>query len=136
MSLHSRFLKRSSCQLTRRGIGMGKLNYSPQVQARFMLVFSLYYCVLRAKGYEVIHRDNEFYGLPSEVDEFITPEGIGDWIKTLKLPHKVRDYQYKGIYEALRNKRKLLLSPTGSGKSLMIYALSRFWDRKRIYKHS
>ena len=30
------------------------------------------------RGYEVIHRDNEFYGLPSEVDEFITPEGLGD----------------------------------------------------------
>ena len=84
------------------------------------------------RGYEIIHRDNEYYGLPSEVDEFVTPEGIGDWIKTLRLPHKVRDYQYKGIYEALRNRRKLLLSPTGSGKSLMIYALARFWELKNL----
>ena len=84
------------------------------------------------KGYEVIHRDNEYYGLPSEMDEFITPEGLGDYIKSLHLPHKVRDYQYKGIYEALRHKRKLLLSPTGSGKSLMIYALTRFWTLKNL----
>jgi len=84
------------------------------------------------KGYEVIHRDNEFYGLPSEVDEFITPQGIGEYVKSLHLPHKVRDYQYKGIYEALRHKRKLLLSPTGSGKSLMIYALARFWEMKML----
>ena len=84
------------------------------------------------KGYEVILKDNEFYGLPSTVDEFITPEGIGEYIKSLNLPHKVRDYQYKGIYEALRNKRKLLLSPTGSGKSLMIYALTRFWAAKNL----
>ena len=84
------------------------------------------------KGYEVIHRDNEYYGLPSEMDEFITPEGIGDYVKSLNLPHKVRDYQYKGIYEALRHKRKLLLSPTGSGKSLMIYALTRFWTAKNL----
>jgi len=84
------------------------------------------------KGYEVIHRDNEYYGLPSEMDEFITPEGLGDYIKSLHLPHKVRDYQYKGIYEALRYKRKLLLSPTGSGKSLMIYALTRFWTAKNL----
>ena len=84
------------------------------------------------KGYEVILKDNEFYGLPSTVDEFITPEGIGEYIKSLNLPHKVRDYQYKGIYEALRNKRKLLLSPTGSGKSLMIYALTRFWAAKKL----
>ncbi len=85
-----------------------------------------------AKGYEVIHRDNEFYGLPSEVDEFITPQGIGEFIEYLHLPLKVRDYQYKGIYEALRHKRKLLLSPTGSGKSLMIYALARFWEMKML----
>ena len=84
------------------------------------------------KGYEVILKDNEFYGLPSTVDEFITPEGIGEYVKSLHLPHKVRDYQYKGIYEALRNKRKLLLSPTGSGKSLMIYALTRFWAAKKL----
>ena len=84
------------------------------------------------KGYEVILKDNEFYGLPSTVDEFITPEGIGEYVKSLHLPHKVRDYQYKGIYEALRNKRKLLLSPTGSGKSLMIYALTRFWAAKNL----
>ena len=84
------------------------------------------------KGYEVILKDNEFYGLPSTVDEFITPQGIGEYVKSLRLPHKVRDYQYKGIYEALRNKRKLLLSPTGSGKSLMIYALSRFWTAKKL----
>ena len=84
------------------------------------------------RGYEVILKDNEFYGLPSEVDEFVTPQGLGEYVKTLNLPHKVRDYQYKGIYEALRHKRKLLLSPTGSGKSLMIYVLARFWEMKML----
>ena len=95
-----------------------------------LLPYIVAFC--QEKGYEVIHRDNEFYGLPSEVDEFVTPQGIGDYVKTLNLPHKVRDYQYKGIYEALRHKRKLLLSPTGSGKSLMIYALTRFWTLKNL----
>ena len=84
------------------------------------------------RGYEFIYRDNKFYGLPSEVDEFITPEGVGDFVKSLNLPFKVRDYQYKGIYEALRNRRKLLVSPTGSGKSLMIYALTRFFEAKNL----
>ena len=95
-----------------------------------LLPYIVAFC--QERGYEVIHRDNEFYGLPSEVDEFVTPQGIGDYVKTLNLPHKVRDYQYKGIYEALRHKRKLLLSPTGSGKSLMIYALTRFWTLKNL----
>ena len=84
------------------------------------------------RGYEYTYRDNEFYGLPSEVDEFVTPQGVGDFVASLRLPFKPRDYQYKGIYEALRHKRKLLLSPTGSGKSLMIYALTRFFEAKDL----
>lgn len=86
----------------------------------------------KERGYEYVYRENKFYGLPSEVDEFVTPEGIGEFVKTLNIPHKVRDYQYKGIYEALRNKRKLLLSPTGSGKSLMIYAITRYFEKKNL----
>ena len=95
-----------------------------------LLPYIVAFC--QERGYEVIHRDNEFYGLPSEVDEFITPQGIADYVTSLRLPLKVRDYQYKGIYEALRHKRKLLLSPTGSGKSLMIYTLCRFWTQRNL----
>ena len=111
----------------------GKIKlFSPATGEIYVGLFPYITAFCKEKGYEVIHRDNEFYGLPSEVDEFITPEGVGDYVKSLNLPHKVRDYQYKGIYEALRNKRKLLLSPTGSGKSLMIYALTRFWEAKNL----
>ena len=41
--------------------------------------------------------------------------------------HKPRDYQIDGVYDALRNNRKLLVSPTASGKSLMIYAIIRYF---------
>lgn len=37
-----------------------------------------------------------------------------------------RDYQLKAIYQALTNKRGILLSCTGSGKSLMIYGILRY----------
>ena len=58
----------------------------------------------------------------------ITPRSVVGFVKSLCLPRlfKVRDYQYKAIYEALKYNRRLLLSPTASGKSLMIYALVRF----------
>ena len=36
------------------------------------------------------------------------------------------DYQYRAVYE-WPNTTKLLLSPTGSGKSLMIYSLVRYY---------
>jgi superfamily II DNA or RNA helicase len=48
------------------------------------------------------------------------------FITTLNLPYKVRDYQLKSFINAVRNKRMLLLSPTASGKSLIIYLIVRY----------
>lgn len=36
-----------------------------------------------------------------------------------------RDYQILGIWEAIKSKRKIFVSPTASGKSLIIYGISR-----------
>ena len=38
-----------------------------------------------------------------------------------------RDYQIEAVYDALRYNRKLLISPTASGKSFMIYAIVRYF---------
>ena len=77
--------------------------------------------------YEYEIEENEFYGSPDDFNELITPEGVAGFVKALHLPVKVRDYQYQAIYECLRYNRRLLLSPTASGKSLMIYALVRYY---------
>ena len=87
---------------------------------------------LQERGYPYTYVDNEVYGLPEEVDELVTPAAVGVFVKGLQLPHKVRDYQYQAIYEAMRYKRRLLLSPTASGKSLMIYALCRYFEKKNL----
>ena len=39
----------------------------------------------------------------------------------------LRDYQEEAIHHALKYKKSLLLSPTGSGKSLMIYMILRWY---------
>ena len=44
--------------------------------------------------------------------------------------HQPRKYQVQGVYDALRHNRKLLISPTASGKSLMIYSLVRYYTDK------
>ena len=44
--------------------------------------------------------------------------------------HAPRDYQIEGVYDALRHNRKLLISPTASGKSLMIYSIVRYYVEK------
>lgn len=42
-------------------------------------------------------------------------------------PVKLHDYQINAIQHAIEQKRCLLLSPTGSGKSMIIYALLRYY---------
>ena len=80
------------------------------------------------KGYKYRMEDCKYFGHPLEQNDFVTPKSVVGFVKSLHLPPslKVRDYQYKAIYEALKHNRRLLLSPTASGKSLMIYALVRF----------
>lgn len=45
---------------------------------------------------------------------------------------KPRDYQLMAIKHAIDNKRALLVSPTGSGKSLIIYYLIRYFHAKKV----
>ena len=73
--------------------------------------------------------DNEYYGPPFEVNEGISYEGVKDYMKSI-CRHPPRKYQIEGVYDALRHNRKLLLSPTASGKSLMIYSLVRYYTDK------
>jgi superfamily II DNA or RNA helicase len=54
-----------------------------------------------------------------------------EFIQSLNLqghgnPIEVRDYQIDAVQHAVHNHRALLLSPTGSGKSLIIYSLVRY----------
>lgn len=56
----------------------------------------------------------------------------GQFVERLKLPITPRDYQVNGFVHAIRNNRAVLLSPTGSGKSLMIYMISRFYPHKKL----
>ena len=55
----------------------------------------------------------------------VSPKSKG---KTLQ----IRDYQMAAFTHAVRNNRSLLLSPTASGKSLIIYLLSRWYESNRV----
>jgi len=44
-------------------------------------------------------------------------------------PIQIRDYQFDAVFQAIKDGRRLLLSPTGSGKSLIIYCLIRWHER-------
>ena len=73
--------------------------------------------------------DNDYYGTPYEENEGISYEGVKDYMKSI-CSHNPRKYQVEGVYDALKHNRKLLISPTASGKSLMIYSLVRYYVDK------
>ena len=81
----------------------------------------------RSRGYDVTE-DMEL--LQAEFSLAETKE----FLNTLGLPETVkpRDYQLKAFVQAVRNKRSMLLSPTASGKSLIIYMLMRYYNVRTL----
>jgi superfamily II DNA or RNA helicase len=76
--------------------------------------------------------ENEVYD-----NEFSLTEA-SQFIKTLNLPSSInpRDYQLEAFTHAIRTRRCLLLSPTGSGKSLIIYLIQRYLHEKCNIKNT
>ena len=66
------------------------------------------------------------YGLPENYNKIDVKE-IYEFVKTLELPFEIRDYQFDAVTTGIHRKRGILLSPTGSGKSLIIYVLAMYW---------
>ena len=91
-----------------------------------------------------------YIGLLPYVDEFCRERGydiIGiedilgvkerekcsqSWLADLNLPFEPREYQIDAFNTATQYGRQLLLSPTASGKSLIIYLLARYYNKKTI----
>ena len=95
-------------------------------------------------------KTNKIYiGLLPYVDEFCRERGydivgindiIGDkerqQMKTFytrtRFTFEPRDYQLDAFRTAVQYGRQLLLSPTASGKSLIIYLLARYYNKKTV----
>jgi len=73
--------------------------------------------------------DNKYYGTPYEENDHISYEGVKGYMQAI-CSHSPRKYQIEGVHDALKHNRKLLISPTASGKSLMIYSLVRYYVDK------
>jgi len=91
------------------------------------------------KGYvENFAKEREYSIDDSEYiksSDTVTYEEVKDFCEGLNLssrnePIQIRDYQIDAVYQAINDGRRLLLSPTGSGKSLIIYCLVR-WHASR-----
>jgi len=77
------------------------------------------------RGYNIVidpaYNDQEFS--LAEAKEFVS---------TIGLPFAPRDYQLDAFAHAVKKRRALLLSPTASGKSLIIYMLSKYLNQKTL----
>lgn len=82
------------------------------------------FCADRFYPLQII--DNEEYGIPLQKNKVSHPHLV-EFLKGLETPFETRDYQYDAIAHGIENKRCILLSPTGSGKSFIIYNLLRWY---------
>ena len=100
--------------------------YSPATGALYHGLTNHLHTWAYERKYNIEYEKDEWYGDVYEDNSLVSPRGVKLFMdKISKI--KPRDYQYKAVYEAIKNNRKLLLSPTGSGKSLMIYSLVRYY---------
>lgn len=81
-----------------------------------------------SRGYSMSFDDELYY-------DNISRKELQDHIDSLGLPSKlsVREYQFESSLKCIKSKRRLLLSPTSSGKSLMIYIIGSWYkDLKKL----
>ncbi len=78
------------------------------------------------RGYGVALKDSH-YGLANDRNKVNHIELLKTISTFENLPFLPRDYQYDAITHAIENKRCVLVSPTGSGKSFIIYLLMRWF---------
>ena len=67
-------------------------------------------------------------GKDVEVDKKVNKDVVAKFSNSLGQKFEARDYQIDAIYHSLKFNRALLLSPTASGKSFIIYALIRYYS--------
>jgi superfamily II DNA or RNA helicase len=79
------------------------------------------------RGYEWEYDNEDF----DEEFSLLEAKNFVDEINPkLNMDEETREYQVDAFCHAVRTRRSLLLSPTGSGKSLIIYLLARFLQHR------
>ena len=69
---------------------------------------------LKKRGYTYEYADED-------LDTSFSVEEAREFVEKLNPKHAPRDYQMDAFVHAIRSKRRIVLSPTGSGKSLLLY---------------
>lgn len=78
---------------------------------------------IEERGYTYEYADEEY-------DSNFSVEEANQFVEILNPKHSPRDYQINSFVHAIRSKRRIILSPTGSGKSLLLYLTCMYLLRK------
>ena len=77
------------------------------------------------RGYTISIEQSRF-GYPGQINKLNMEKFNNFLTKDVGTPFLPREYQYNAIVHGLQQKRAVLLSPTGSGKSFIIYLITRW----------
>lgn len=100
------------------------LDYNKSTLYYGLIPYLIKFC--KARNYQLIADDS----IDREVD--FTEEDAQEFIDTLNLPFEPYDYQFDAFVDAVRKGRRTIVSPTASGKSLIIYMLLRYYDTRSL----
>jgi superfamily II DNA or RNA helicase len=78
-------------------------------------------------NYSIEFLSNPRYGSPLDTNTVPTFQTWLDSMVQTSLPFPPRNYQEEALKVGLKSKRAILLSPTGSGKSFIIYLLMKYY---------
>ena len=77
----------------------GKIRlYSPGTGEIYVGLYDYLTQYLDQKGYEYTIKDSQYFGLPNDEEEYVSPESIASFVRSLGLPFKIRDYQLKSTF--------------------------------------
>ena len=101
----------------------GKIRlFSQKTKEIYFGLFPYIKAFCEERGYHIVA------GKQVDVENKVDKEIVKKFSNGLGQKFEARDYQIDAIYHSLRFNRALLLSPTASGKSFIIYALIRYYS--------
>ena len=78
---------------------------------------------IKERGYTYEYEDED-------LDTSFSLEEAKEYVEILNPKHPPRDYQMDAFVHSIRSKRRIVLSPTGSGKSLLLYLVCNYLLKK------
>ena len=100
----------------------GKIRlYSQKTKEIYFGLFPYIRAFAEERGYNIVSEEGV------EVNNKVDKDVVKKFSNSLGQKFEARDYQIDAIYHSLKFNRSLLLSPTASGKSFIIYSLIRYY---------